>query len=147
MLDLDFQCLFAEPMPVAGGIVNGRALVNLFFDLFGEFMEPTLVLIEKVASRPEQGVASTFKFGTVFGQALGAVQAVGWAYELVRPQDWKKVVLAGTARDKEAAIQRVMGRYPHVNLTPGRMRKPHDGIAEAVCIAEFGMLRHQQNAG
>lgn len=146
-VDLNFECRFAEIMPMAGSFVDGKALIEYWTNQFGDFTKPTLVLIEKVSSRPEQGVASTFKFGTVYGQVLGAVQGMGWAWEMVRPQAWKRLVLAGTSRDKSAAVERVTGRYPDVELKPGRMRKPHDGIAEAVCIAEYGIMRYQQNQG
>ncbi len=56
----------------------------------------------------------------------------------VTPQAWKKAVLAGTARDKAAAIAFATRRFPGVPLlaTP-RSRTPHDGVADAVCLAEY----------
>jgi crossover junction endodeoxyribonuclease RuvC len=35
----------------------------------------------------------------------------------------------------------VRERWPTMNLTPGKLRVPHTGIADAACLAEYGMLR------
>ena len=121
------------PMPLAGREVDGRALADWF-----RFRQPTLVVVEKVGAMPKQGVSSTFKFGRNFGVILGVIEACGYSYRLVTPQAWKRAVLAGTSRDKLAAIGYVHQMYPGIDLTPGRKRTPHDGMADAVCLAEYG---------
>jgi crossover junction endodeoxyribonuclease RuvC len=63
-----------------------------------------------------------------------------WPLEYVRPQAWKKKVLAGTSKDKEAAIAFVRARFPGAPLTLPRCRTPHDGMADAVCIGYYGCL-------
>ena len=102
------------------------------------FHKPDLVVVEQVHSMPKQGVVSTFRFGVGLGVLIGIVGTMELPLRLVTPQAWKKVVLEGTARDKDAAIQHVRRAYPGIDLTPGRLRKPHDGIADAVCLAEWG---------
>ena len=97
--------------------------------------------VELVHSMPSQGVASTFSFGKGFGEILGWLSALQVRTELVSPQKWKRAVLAGTDRDKAAAIRFVQENYPDIDLTPGRCRVPQDGIADAVCIAHYGMLQ------
>ncbi len=101
-------------------------------------LSPSVVFIEKVHAMPKQGVSSTFKFGMGYGLVIGVCEALGIPYRLVTPQAWKKVVLAGTAKDKDAAVSFVRRAYPGVDLIPGKKRVPHDGIADAMCIAEFG---------
>jgi crossover junction endodeoxyribonuclease RuvC len=74
----------AEDMPVAGGDVDGATLAQRIAQL-----RPSIALLERVASRPGQGVASTFKFGASYGIARGVVQAFGVPLYLVTPTKWK----------------------------------------------------------
>ena len=103
--------------------------------------EGVVAYVELVHSMPGQGVTSMFNFGKGFGEILGVLAALNIRTELVSPQKWKRAVLAGTDRDKAAAIRFVQENYPAIDLTPGRCRVPQDGIADAVCIAHYGMLQ------
>lgn len=97
--------------------------------------------IEAVGAMPKQGVTSMFRFGMGYGLWLGMLAAVGIPHERVRPQAWKKEVLAGTTKDKAAAVEWCRRAYPSVGLVPKGCRKPHDGIAEAVALAEYARRR------
>lgn len=124
------------PMPVAGGEIDARAVVEdmaLLADC-----GRVIVVVEAVHSMPKQGVASTFKFGKGYGKILGALEAMQIQTELVTPQAWKAVVLAGTPKDKDAAVAWCRRAYPAVNLILPKCRTPHDGMADALCIAEWG---------
>jgi len=123
----------AVPMPLAGGALDLPAIASIIRDTF-----PQWVILEKVASRPGQGVASTFKFGMGYGSILGIAAAVGVPVELVTPQRWKGVVLHGTAKDKASAIAYCRRVYPKVNLVPPGCRTPHDGLADSLCLLEYG---------
>lgn len=125
----------AIPMPLIGKDIDGRAIMAWL-----AVSKPDLVVVEEVSAMPGQGVNSMFTFGKGFGMILGILEAKGYAYRLVRPQAWKKRVLSGTAKDKDAAIAFVHRAYPQIDLTPGAKRKPHDGIADAVCLAEWGRV-------
>lgn len=100
-----------------------------------------IMYLEKVSSRPGQGVVSTFNFGKGFGMWIGIAAAHQIPYELVTPQTWKKIVLEGTDKSKGAAILRAKQAFPHVDLKPGRLVSDHDGMAEAICIALYGGLK------
>ncbi|MAX33684.1 MAG: Holliday junction endonuclease [Halomonadaceae bacterium] len=128
-------------MPLTGKEIDGHELAN---SLRGRSINT--VILEKVHAMPKQGVSSTFKFGMGFGLVIGVCEALGIPYRLVTPQAWKKVVLAGTAKDKDAAVTFVRRAYPSINLTPGRKRVPHDGIADAMCMAEYGRQLMAQGA-
>jgi crossover junction endodeoxyribonuclease RuvC len=123
----------AVPMPTVGKQIDGRAIAEILKTRGVE-----LVVIEKVGAMPGQGLVSTFTFGYGTGLIVGVLEALSLPYRMVTPQAWKGLVLAGTARDKEAAIQFVRRAYPQIDLTPGRIRTPHDGMADAVCLAEWG---------
>ncbi|MGJ8524158.1 hypothetical protein R84981_002877 [Carnimonas sp. R-84981] len=137
---LDGSFAHALPMPILGKEVDGKEIGDLLRNL-----KPDLVMVEKVGAMPGQGVTSMFNFGVSYGKVLGILESKGIPYRLVTPQAWKKKVLAGTAKDKDAAIGFVSRAFPDVDLTPGRKKKPHDGMADALCIAEYG--RQLMNAG
>jgi crossover junction endodeoxyribonuclease RuvC len=138
---LDGEVVAVAPMPVLRGKkteIDVPGLVGLVRAI--EVAHAIkLVVVESVHSMPKQGVASSFNFGRNFGEVLGAVKALGLPVEMPLPQAWKKVVLAGTAGDKLAAVQYATRRFPSASLlaTP-RSRKPHDGIADGLCLAEWG---------
>jgi crossover junction endodeoxyribonuclease RuvC len=102
-----------------------------------------LGIIEAVSAAPMagrvQGTTSMFGFGRGLGLWEGILAALAIPHLSVTPQTWKKVVLAGTAKDKPSAIAFAQGLFPGVSLlaTP-RSRVPHDGLADALCLAEYG---------
>jgi crossover junction endodeoxyribonuclease RuvC len=100
-----------------------------------------LVVIEKQHSMPLQGVASTFSTGMGYGMWLGIVGAFGIPLQVVGARAWQKRVLLGVPGEgKGRAVLLAKQRFPGVDLTPGKKRKPHDGIADAVCIAAYGLI-------
>jgi len=99
------------------------------------------VYVEKVHAMPKQGVSSTFKFGVGYGSVLGVCAALHIPVVLVTPQEWKKTILRGLSwkGNKAASIQYCQRRWPEVSLLATKQsRKPHDGKADALCIAEYG---------
>lgn len=93
-------------------------------------------VVEHVGAMPGQGVTSCFSFGETFGWLLGVLDAMGIPYELVRPQRWKKEF--SCTSDKNTSIEVARRLFPGVSLkrTP-QCRKPHDGMAEALLMAEY----------
>ena len=122
----------AAPMPIAGKEIDGEMLARYLSDV-------NLVILEKVAARPGQGVSSMFKFGMVYGIVQGVCLGRKIPFELVTPQRWKKIVLADTKKDKDAAVAYCRRRFPQVSLkATERSRKDHDGMADALCLMEYG---------
>lgn len=126
----------AFPMPVAGGVIAGRAIG--IWVARKQLDGSVIAVVEKVHSMPKQGVASTFTFGMGFGKVLGVLEALGVPLFLVSPQSWKKSVLRDTPGDKAAAVAFCTQRWPDVELVPAGCRVPNDGMADALCIAEYG---------
>ena len=121
-----------------------------------------LGMIEKVSSRPGQGVVSVFTFGVSYGIWQGHLEAYGTPFEFVLPNKWQKAVLdyipakhlkpdgetskGATARRalnrailKEAIVEFVKRKYP--DLKEVLSLKKNWDIADAVCIALYGVLR------
>ena len=93
-------------------------------------------VVEHVNAMPGQGVTSCFSFGQNFGFILGLLRAFVIPFELVRPQKWKKEF--SCTSDKNTSIEVAQRLFPDVDLrrTP-KCSKPHDGIAEALLMAEY----------
>ena len=96
--------------------------------------------LEKVGAMPGQGVVSMFNFGHNLGYIEGLLQAFDIPYQLVPPQTWKKEFCVTS--DKNTSIEVCRKLFPHVCLLPtARSRKPSDGMAEAILIAEYARRR------
>lgn len=96
--------------------------------------------LEKVGAMPGQGVVSMFNFGHNLGYIEGLLQAFDIPYQLVPPQTWKKEFCVTS--DKNTSIEVCRKLFPHVSLLPtSRSRKPSDGMAEAMLMAEYARRR------
>ncbi len=112
---------------------NEKELIDLCIDSNGS---KTICCLEKVAARPSQGVVSMFNFGQNVGYIKGVLEARRIPYQEITPQKWKKEF--GLNSDKMASIDVCRKLFPDVNLlaTP-KSKKPHDGMAEALLMAEY----------
>lgn len=97
--------------------------------------EGLLVGIEKVHSMPGQGVASTFCFGEGYGVWLGILAALNICHELITPQAWKKSMMDGQVKDKDASRLVALRLFPEVGEQ--LKLKRHHGRADALLIAEY----------
>lgn len=100
----------------------------------------TRCCLEKVASMHGQGVKSMFTFGRNFGWLEGVMDMGGITYYEIPPQTWKKEF--GLSSDKQKSIKVCEELFPGVNLkrTP-KCKNSHDGIAEALLMAEYARRR------
>ncbi len=85
---------------------------------------------------------STFKFGINYGKLLGILRVYEIDTQLVSPQKWKKAM--GVTKDKQPSINKAKELFPNVSLLPTpRCTKDHDGMAEALLIAEYGRRQYE----
>lgn len=108
-----------------------------YVDVLGGMADNEVICcVEKVNAMPGQGVTSMFNFGHNLGFIEGVLQANGIPYQLVPPQTWKKEF--SLSSDKNKSIEVCQKLFPNVSLlATERSRKPNDGIAEAVLMAEY----------
>lgn len=101
-------------------------------------------VVEDVHAMPKQGVTSMFNFGYNKGWIMGLLYANSISVELVSPQKWKKAFSLNG--EKQKSIERAKQLFPCVNLlaTP-RCKKAHDGLAEALLMAEYARRIYKQN--
>lgn len=92
--------------------------------------------LEKVGAMPGQGVVSMFNFGQSVGYIKGVLESFRIPYQEITPQKWKREF--GLSSDKAASAEICRKLFPDINLlaTP-RSKKPHDGMAEALLMAEY----------
>ena len=92
--------------------------------------------LEKVGAMPGQGVVSMFSFGQSVGYIKGVLEAFGIPYQEISPQKWKKEF--GLNSDKAVSAEVCRKLFPDVDLLASpRCKKPHDGMAEALLMAEY----------
>ena len=141
LLDDRSRCVWVSPMPTLsrGGSkrdIDERALFDklaLAYEVSGAQL---VAHVEKVGAMPKQGVSSTFTFGAGWGLVRGMLCGLSIPYDLITPQAWKKVMLAGMEKGSEAAVARRL--WPTTCLIPPGCRVVHDGLVDAVLIAEAG---------
>lgn len=133
----ELDCYGACPMPE-----TRNQVYKLLQELKTKYPGTTHAAIELVHSMPKQGVASTFTFGKGCGEVLGVLTALEAVIYEPTPQAWKKVILTGTDKSKDAAIQVAENLFPDIQLIPKGCRVPNDGMAEALLLAEW--CRRQQ---
>lgn len=108
--------------------------------------EEMFFVIERQQAYPGQGGVSNFSTGHGFGLWIGILSAKKIPFQVVTPQGWKSSVLYGTSKDKAAAIAWVKARYPSVSLrATARSRIDNDGLADAICIAEYARNIYHQS--
>jgi crossover junction endodeoxyribonuclease RuvC len=93
--------------------------------------------LEKVASRPGQGVGSVFSFGDTYGTIRGVLGALNIPTYYVSPQKWKKELKISSKEDSLKASQ---------DLFMGlKFRKKDHNIAEALLIAYYGQKERENH--
>jgi hypothetical protein len=100
--------------------------------------------IERVHAMPHQGGTSMLSIGYGFGLWIGMFAALSIPYVVIPAVKWQKNMLVGLGKvdkktRKQASIVAASRLFPGVSLlaTP-RCKTQHDGMAEAILIAEYG---------
>lgn len=98
--------------------------------------ERIICCLEKVGAMPGQGVVSMFNFGHSVGYIKGVLEAFKIPYQEITPQKWKREF--GLSSKKSLSTDVCSKLFPGVDLlaTP-KSKKPHDGMAEALLMAEY----------
>ena len=100
-----------------------------------------LILVTELAqAMPKQGVTSTFRYAQHFATFEDTAILLKIPYVEVRPAIWKKAM--GLNQKKADSIAACRRLFPMVELVPKGCRVEHDGIAEALLIAEWGRRRN-----
>jgi crossover junction endodeoxyribonuclease RuvC len=134
-----FDVVDVLQMPIGGDEIDFEAVANWVWEHDAR-SESCVGIMEKVGAMPGNGVTGMFKFGKSVGGIIGVFAALMVPLRQVTPMAWKKIVLAGMDwknNGKGVAIDYVRMAYPEVCIIPKGCRKPHSGIVDAICIAEY----------
>jgi crossover junction endodeoxyribonuclease RuvC len=113
--------------------------VTRWFRLLHSTWGLDLVVLERLGGRPGEGATSARTMGIGWGLWLGAASALGVPVIVPTPQRWQREILADLAGDtKSRSVAWCRAHLPGLDLTPGRRRVPHDGLADAACLAVYG---------
>lgn len=130
------------PTAVVSGQKNRRVyLVAQMVAILKDLQQygPLEACIEAQHAMPGQGVVSTGSLMYGFGLWIGILAGLEIPYTIVQPQTWKKTMLAGMGKDKDASRVRAQQLFPQ--LTDMLNRKSDHGRAEALLIANWGRTR------
>lgn len=115
------------------------------FNKIKKYKNKSIVVIEDVYCVGGSSAQATWSFAEGKSMIECFLVAMGFKYNKVKPKAWQKVIFQGlpdhleTTKDK--SIFFTQQKYPKCNLTPDRLRSPHDGIADAVCMAHYAKLK------
>lgn len=77
--------------------------------------------------------------GQIEGMLVALAYIYGCRYEIINPQVWKRAMMPGEARDKDAARLKAIQLFPSV--AEQLKLKKHHNRAEALLLAEWGRRR------
>lgn len=123
-----------------------HAVMGTLWD-FVSFIQDTdmarlFVTVEKAQAMPKNGAVSMFNYGLEYGKLLGALGALQIVFQTVSPGIWTKTAHQGLSRKldpKERSREAAERGWPGLDLR-GTMKckKPHEGLVDAILIAEYG---------
>jgi crossover junction endodeoxyribonuclease RuvC len=137
-------------MPLVAGKEVDFGLVYKFLSAISPPCGDEMVLLEKVGAMPKQGVVSMFNFGQTLGGLKAVLQVkaeqIQMPWALVTPLTWQKSLHEGvdkTMEPKKRSLMAFQRLYPGVDLRKSeRARIPHDGLVDALLIAEYGRRKY-----
>lgn len=142
--------LIATPVPLLSGRGAGEYDLSRIAALLRDtrVIGETFATVELLPDLPPGPKFGGMKAARARGVAEGwawMLTALGIPYELVKPQRWQRVMLADIPGDgtKARSIIAAQRLFPGVSLLPTpKCRKPSDGMADALLLAEFGRRTH-----
>lgn len=143
------KVIFSQVMPLIGNkeidLVELRTLLLGLKQRAADKGTILTVFLEKVRSRPGQGVVAMFTFGRGLGMLEGMLTALEIPVQQITPQAWVKEMHAGMdgrLKPKARSLLVVRRLYPDINLlASARSTKMHEGLMDAALIATYGMRK------
>lgn len=103
-----------------------------------------LAVLELYAGRPGEGRGSGLTTGVGWGLWLGAISALRIHVVIPASSKWTRALFSDVPGEgKERSIVVASRRVVDLDLRPGRCRKAHSGLADAACLALYGLTKVQ----
>jgi|TARA_Y100000310_G_scaffold326056_1_gene390436 hypothetical protein len=144
----------AADHPEEGYVVKGSKRKRYVDRIMAEWLAdriPTyLIVIEAQQARPVEGRSSCLTTGLGWGLWRGVAASVGAPTEHPSPSKWTREMFGAAPRGAERkarSIELCRSRVPDLPLTWGKRRKPHTGLADAACLALWGLRQIRVDRG
>ena len=135
------------PMPLLASQKGLNAYDHFWLKRFFELStSDSYAILEQQQAMPKQGVVSMLTIGYGFGTLKQGLVDFAIPHETVRAQVWQKEfgISGRKGNTKAQALQICQSLFPDLNLLASeRAKKPHEGIVDAVLIAEYGRRRYK----
>ena len=118
----------------SSGRTKNRVDGALLADILREYGGARLAVVERVSSRPGEGVSSAFSFGYTSGVILGVLGALKIPVVTPSPVTWKNAMKLG--KDKDLSRARALEMFP--SMSDKLKRKMDHNRAEALLLAVWG---------
>jgi hypothetical protein len=132
----------AVPMPVMpspkgkGRVLDITSIIKIL-----EAYKAGVVFIERQQAMTGQGISSTGTTMQNYGILIGILAGLRVPYEIVGARKWQRELLTVPTKGDPKAAARAAAEalFPGVDLRRStRARKPHEGMVDAILIAEYG---------
>lgn len=144
--------VLVELMPTAMGFVDIPSLRN-WLAHYSDSIE--IALLEVAGMRPGQATQSCFKFARGFGVIEGILSGLRIRYQLIPPKTWSREFEHGVTETADKSLRKrlikakrkeIAGRlFPRVDLREtARSRVPHEGMTDALLLAEWGFRQYKK---
>ena len=151
VIDGKRRAVQVEPMPVINvgvtrkgkrgtkNILDMVRVLSILAEAKRKSKGDIFAVLEHAQVFPGEGRSTAFTAGRGYGALEMALVSLSIPYEIVRPRKWQSEVLKGIegADYKARSVLKCRRVFPDIDLTPGRRRKPMDGIADAACMALY----------
>jgi hypothetical protein len=149
-LALDGSCILAKPLPITEGRIDAPTLLRALTAL----PAPRRIAIEDLRALHGVSSASTWSLASCCG-ALHAVASLSISQiEMIEPKAWQALIgrtkppkgvkaKERTQWHKAQSVAYCSAHWPALSLLASeRCKVPHDGLADALCIASACRLRY-----
>jgi crossover junction endodeoxyribonuclease RuvC len=144
VIDKKGKVITYASFPTIGNRLDLKGLLDLMSELKKDH-KPNRAFLEKAHALPNQGVTSMFNFGVTAGHLEMCLASLKIPYEQIVPRVWTAVMHKGLSRNmtaKERSLQLARGLFPEEDFTlTERATKPHNGVVDALLIAEYGRMK------
>jgi len=137
ILNEDREIIETHVMPVIGKEYDIQSMKDIFskHEIFHAVIENVHAIQGRV------GNSSNFNFGLGKGILMGLVSGLNIPFTLVNPKAWQKETWEGVTKqsdNKKTSLLAAKRLFPEETfLATSRSRVPHDGIVDAVLMAEY----------
>lgn len=152
LIEDDGKPILAWEMPLICNEPSAQAIANLYHEI-KEFCgdKKPFVAIEKIFTKPHDGRVGQMTYAQGAGR-LEMCALFGWPTVLIHPMIWTKAMHRGLSKDlppKERSLKVFASEYPDfykkgsIFWPHEKRQKPHDGLIDALLIAEFARRSHR----